>query len=96
MFLLFAVSIGVSSTVVGNPINNLTVITDAGVYKHDITVIPCEGAQWSSDADEVWIDEACRIEIEVCSEEDCWTDWFEAQPEGASFLFLQVGGFTWG
>lgn len=85
-----------SSTIVGNPINNLHVVTDSGVYKHLVTVIPCEGASWTSDDNDVWISAACEVKVEVCdAQEACWVEVFTAQPEGADTLLLLQDSYLW-
>ena len=85
-----------SSTIVGNPINNLHVLVDGNVYKSTITVVGCDNSNWTSEEDEFWISTACEVHVEVCDEEeDCWYEEITLQPEDCTELHVQKTGYFW-
>lgn len=93
---LFLISLVFSSTIVGNPINGLRVLVDSDVYQHNLKVVPCEGEPWSTEEEDVWISAACRVELEVCDEDEaCWLEVIETRPEGATLLSVGPEGYSW-
>ena len=89
-------SFAYSSTVIGNPINNLWVRMHENVYKSTVTVVECDNSMWSSEEAELWVESACEIHLEICDEEQsCWYEEISLQPEGAEALSVTKTGYTW-